>query len=252
MSGSRSPAVYTKSGGALNGVSSLAIDAVTESRGYADDFLVWNGPVAEGTVGNITLAGATGVATVTRPLVKGDGIVRLTTEAVASAVAQLEWKGQWGYVRGKRLWCYSRFALSAPGAQSLIFGLATPAIADIAAALPTAGIFMSLAPATDRDPGLSSVNAGVASTVPNVTNRNFFVDPNVQYIIGFETTRTGAIVPFVGTNILNMQRGPSILASDANLPVAADAVLSIYFGVKNGAAAAVYADIDWVICMQEK
>jgi hypothetical protein len=252
MSGSRGPFRYTRTGHPLDQVTlDLVVKAGIDGgwRGYASDFVVWEGPIAEGTDAGIILSGVTGAATITRPAVGNRGAIRITTEATANGNGQIEIPGQFGYVAGKRLVCFAEVVLSDEDDMLTFFGLATPGNTDFVAGLPAEGIFFEKGQAVvDWD---FHVRDNATSTEDTTFSNGGLVSLQSAHIIGFEVTRTGVIVPYYGTSWLHLNAGTVVANDDTHLPDDAADELSIYVGVETGNGEADYVEVRKLIVAQE-
>lgn len=214
-------------------------------HGFAMDMAYWPGPVAEGTDAGITLAGVTGVATITRVATAGLSTIRLTTEALADANATLEFPGQWGYSTTRKLWLMTRIAVSDADDMDFHFGLGTPGVTDWVNALPTEGIFFALAEGAAtvnfvrRDNGNSTVQHTAITTLAD----------NTFMWLGF-MIENGYIRPFYGTDIRQLTFGTAS-NSTTNTPDDAADELSIIYNVETGAGQADYVEIDDLIVCQQ-
>lgn len=226
------------------------VGSLSGVMGYANDFQRWEGPIAEGSAGGITLTGVTGTADITRAALNNiGGVIRLGTSATADGNANLEIPLQVGVVANQDLWCFARVALSDVSDMDFHFGLGTPGTTDWIAALPAEGIFFALLESEGngtvdfirRDASTSTVQHADMVTLAD----NTFV------VLGFHKSAAGILTPYHGTNVMSLTAGTAS-NSVTNLPDDAADELSLFFNVETGDSAVDYADIDWLICAQTR
>jgi hypothetical protein len=220
-------------------------------RGYVDTFLAYDGPLTASAseVGGWVLNDVTGAATVTRQAAKGSGVIRLATSALGNADACLTRACQFGYVVGKRLWYFTRIALSDPDNMIVHCGLGTPGVIDWGGTLPAEGIFFEKADTANgvfdfhvRDNGTSTEDADIGTT---------FSTADSFFILGFYVNPTGDVHYYYGTDVNQMTLAGTVAAGTANLPDDAGDELSFAWNVETGNGEVDYIDIDWVLVLQE-
>src|SRR5215471_5439106 len=126
-------------------------------QSYANHFLQWEGPLAEGSAGGWTLSGTTGVASIGISDARNGEIV-LTADATASCNPTLALGSAIAgqnirYVAGKQLWCAGRVKLGTVLTTELFFGFGTADTSPtVTGTYPADGLFFYKA---STDPRLS-------------------------------------------------------------------------------------------------
>ena len=213
--------------------------------GYFNQFMQWEGPVAEGAAGGWTLSGATGAATVVYGDVPGGTIV-LTSDSTSGANPTLQLgSGTTGanflYTAGKQIWCFTRVKLLTVASMEFFFGLATPDTAPCTSdTFPSDGLFLTKASADTtltlhaRKDGTSTTKTVASGTLADGTYAT----------IGFRVLPNGAIMPYANGTALTAK---SIAAGSANIPTTGD-ILQFMTGFKGASMTATY---DWMLVAAE-
>lgn len=261
MSGTRSPwslaATLTNGPHPFNGLPHhIAAQLVADGAdlvgnrgvvGYFNNFMHWEGPVAEGTAGGWTLSGVTGAGTVvlTNAL---SGEIALTSDVTANADPTLQLGNatlgaNYRYVVGKRLWCGARLKMLTVASTEFLFGLATPDTEPtVTNTFPADGIFFEKAAAATaldfhaRKDGTSTERTLITPTVladATYTTILFYVD-DLGNIFPYQN---GVFIP-----------AGAIARTAANLPSAAGDVLQLLTGFRGASLSVTY---DWILVAQE-
>lgn len=227
-------------------VGAIGPDGTSGVVGFFDDFMKWEGPVAEGAAAGWLLSGPTGAATITIPDAR-DGRIVLTTDATASAVATLNCataltEERFIYSATKRMWVAARFNLLTVASMEVFFGVGTgDASPTTTGTFPSDGIFFEkAAAATDfdfhaRKDGTSTERTAVGATLVDATD----------LVLGFTVDGGGSITPYVNGRALTAK---AIGAGTANIPGAGDPMQPMigFLG------ASMTMSIDWLLAMQER
>lgn len=213
---------------------------------YSNHFYLWEGPIAEGAAGGWLLSGVTGVATIALTNVR-NGEIAITADATANAdptlaLGSAALGASFGYVVGKRMWCFARLKIATVASTEFFFGLGTPDTEPtVTNTFPSDGIFFNKAAADTklsfdaRKDGTSTSKALIGATLVDAT----------YTLVGFLVDARGNIIPY--------QDGAAITAGivgagTANIPIATADVLQFMIGFR-GASQVV--TLDWLGLGQE-
>lgn len=252
-SGYRGPLIYSRPGHLLNQAPLGLVDQISEAaafHGYVNDFLRWEGPVAETAtaVGGWILSGVTGAATIVVKDSSQFGAIRIANSAVANGNSQLQLDGSsFRYVVGKRLWLLARVALADVNDQLAFVGLGIENNTDFVAGLPSDGLFFDKLE-TVADWQFQARKGGTSTTKVGATGLTLADDG--FHLIGFAVDPVGNVRIYAGTTFGTLAEKIFIAKGDANLPDDQD--LTLYIAQETGAGAADYIDVDYVLVAQER
>lgn len=261
MSGSRSPWRFPPSGvrdtsGAglhpfsglpLHSVHQVAPDGLGGVWSYANQFVQWEGPTAEGAAGGWLLSGVTGAATIVLTAVP-EGEIAITADATANCDPTLQLGATTAamplrYAVGKRLWCHARLKMGTVASTEFFFGVGTADTEPTTTnTFPADGIFFHKAASATklsfdaRKDGTSTSKATISGTLVDATYTT----------IGFSVDLKGNILPYQDGALI---AAGVIAAGTANIPSAGADTLTFMVGFR-GASQVV--TLDWLILGQEK
>jgi hypothetical protein len=213
---------------------------------YFNHFLLWEGPLAEGSASGWTLSGVTGAATITQPNVR-HGEIAITADATANCDPTLAMGGAAApapfiYAVGKRLWCFARLKIATVASTELFFGLGTPDTEPTTTnTFPSDGIFFNKAAAATnlaldvRKDGTSTQKTNVLTSV--LTDATYVT-------IGFTVNSRGDITPYLNGNALLASQ---VVAGTANIPGSGDP-MQFMLGFRG---ASQIVTLDWLLLGQE-
>lgn len=255
MGATMDPWVYREAGHPFDGIPLDIVQMIgnTGAGGFSkhfDHFLTNDFPAEPGAegVGNYTLAGVTGDATLDRRIDQEAGVVRLTNSATAGGNAHLLLSNfLLSYEVGKQMWVFARMALADADDQLFWFGIAT-VDTDWNDTLPADGIFFEKAE-TDTDFDFHARKDGTSTE--NAADFSVTLADDTFFTIGFYISPTGTITPYYSADSATFTAGTSIASTDANVPDEAADVLYLQVMSETGAGAADYVDIDWIMAVRE-
>lgn len=227
-------------------INQIGDDGISGVNYYFNDFIQWEGPVAEGASSGWLLSGVTGVATVALGSVGGE--IVLTADATANCDPCLQLGAiatgtPFLYRVGKRMWCFFRFKIGTVASTELFLGMGTPDTEPTTTnTFPSDGLFFAKGAAATkldfhaRKDGTSTTKSAFSNTL---------VD-NTYTVVGFMVDASG--------NVLVYQDGKLIAAGvvangTANLPVGAADVLQPMIAFR-GASQTV--TLDWMLVAQDR
>lgn len=214
---------------------------------YFNHFHQWEGPVAEGSAAGWVLSGTTGAATIA--LVNNrEGAIVLTADATASCNPTLQLGSAtlgagFGYVVGKRMWCFARLKVAGVATTELFFGLATPDTSPTTTGtFPSDGIFFEKA-LTATSLNFHARQDGTSTTKTSATTTALADDTYTT--IGFMVDKSGSLFPYQNGSFMYLS---GINKTDTNIPDATADVLQLTLGILGASKT---CTIDWVLAAQE-
>lgn len=221
-------------------------DGISGVPYYFNDFVQWEGPVAEGAASGWLLSGVTGVATIALGTTNGE--IVLTADATANADPTLQLGAiatgtPFLYRVGKRMWCFARLKIGTIASTEFFFGLGTPDTEPtVTNTHPSDGLFFAKAAAATkldfvaRKDGTSTTKSAVSNTLVDAT----------YVVIGFMVDLSGNVFAYQDGRVLPLG---NVAAGTANLPVGAADVLQFMLGFR-GASQTV--TLDWLLLAQDR
>lgn len=213
---------------------------------YFNHFMRWEGPVAEGAASGWLLSGTTGAATIALTNDR-NGAIALTGDATANVnptlgLGSASLGAGFGYVIGKRMWCFARLKLTVVATAELFFGLGTPDTSPtVTGTFPSDGIFFhktltgTKLNLDARKDGTSTSKTTIGSTLVDATYTT----------IGFVVDSLGNIIPYQDGIAVTAGVIP---AGTANIPTATADVLGFMVGILG---ASQVLTLDWILLAQE-
>lgn len=214
-----------------------------------DHFLKYYGTLAENAAGPYRLTGTVGTATIALTPNAEYGAIRVSTSNVEDDNLMLRQTDMtFLYDTDQLTVVAARMSLSDVDDMEVFFGIAETNV-DFVAALPTYGIFFEKAEAATnfdfhvRDASTSTENTADFAGVVLADDTPFVLAIRIE---------NGNITPYMWTAATGWVAGTTVAKTDANLPDDPGDIMQCQLGIETGAAAAAYADLDWLLLAKSR
>lgn len=251
--GYKGPLVYSNPGHLLNGIPiDLAHQCHTifgsgdRVSGYANDFHLWEGPLATGTAGGWTATDNAGSCVIGLQDAV-NGILALTTGGTEDNDANLKLNGEtFKYISGKRLWFAARVAVTDANDMEAAIGLGQP-VTDFVGTPPTDSLYFRK---TETGTDFTFV-VEKGSTETTVACGLTLTDSG-YVVLGFVVDASGNIFWYAEDDATAGSAGLTTATNIAATNAPDDEELHLFLGAETGGGSANSLLVDWIAVAQER